>query len=106
MVENQFYYRVLFVLETVVERVRVTVAERLRVIVVDLLREGLTVADRVKGLVLGMPERLRVRLLVTETDTERVKGLVVGIAVLERVKGLVLGMAERLLLIVPERVKA
>ena len=53
-----------------------------------------------------MAERLRVRVLVTETDTERLKGLVVGMAVLERVKGGVLGMAERLLLIVPERVKA
>ena len=42
-----------------------------------------TVADRVKGRVVGIPERERVReterVLVTDTVPDRVKGRVVGI---------------------------
>jgi len=114
---------VLFVLETVVERVRVTV--------VDVLREGLIVADQVNGgeLAIGvlepvlqvLPEPVILVLLVPHTVTERVKGWVVAmpvaviqvigdlvyvlLTVTERVKGWVVAIAVNVLLTLPERVK-
>ena len=76
------------------ERERVTDGDRERL--TEVVRERITDGERVKGLVVAIAVLERVKgLVVAIAVLERVKGLVVAIAVLERVKGRVVGMAER-----------